>query len=288
MRFGLILAFVALTSCANPAAADIRQISHLKVVTSTTLLASLARQVGGTRADVSALIPIGASPETYQPAPLDVATLSAAEVIVENGAGLDRWIDPLVANARGSAIVIRMADGLPVIDGNPHLWLDPDYARRYLEKMRDAFTRADPAGASTYQRNADRAGARIAALTSRIERAVGTIPPAQRKMIVFHNAWLYYNRRFGIQTLGIVEEHPGTEPSAEHVARLVDALHENHVRTIFAEPEYNPKLIAAIARSAGSVKVAVLYDDSVTAAGPAQDYVGMLDLDTATIVSSLQ
>jgi ABC-type Zn uptake system ZnuABC Zn-binding protein ZnuA len=154
--------------------------------------------------------------------------------------------------------------------------------------MRDGMIAADPAGAATYRANAAALDARLAGLATRIRAQIATIPPAGRNMIVFHNAWLYYNRRFGLRTLGEIEEVPGSEPSAAHLAQLVDAARAFHVKAIFAEPEYNPKLVETLAHSAGIATVAVLYDDSVGTSPQTRDYVSMLETDTATIVGALR
>jgi len=265
------------------------QTAHLRVVASTTLLASLATTVGAGRADVVSLMPVGASPETYQPSPADVGRLHDAQVIVENGAGLEAWLDPLLRSVRGNgARLLVCSAGLPIVDGNPHLWLDPIYARAYVDRMRDAFVAADPGGAKVYRANAALLDLRLAELDARITRAVGTISPARRNMIVFHNAWLYYNRRYGLRTLGVIEEYPGTEPSAAHLAQLVDLARRYQLHTLFAEPEYSPKLMQAVARSAGIATIAVLYDDSVGTSAQTRDYIAMLTTDTQTIVDGLK
>jgi ABC-type Zn uptake system ZnuABC Zn-binding protein ZnuA len=91
-----------------------------------------------------------------------------------------------------------------------------------------------------------------------------------------------------LRTLGVIEEYPGTEPSAAHLAQLVDLARANHLRTLFAEPEYNPKLLQAVARSAGITNIAVLYDDSVGTSADTRDYLAMLKTDTRTIVAGLR
>jgi ABC-type Zn uptake system ZnuABC Zn-binding protein ZnuA len=260
----------------------------LHVLVTTTLLASLAADVGHGRADVTSLLPVGASPETYQPAPADIVRVHGATLIIENGAGLETWLAPMLRSAAAHATIVNCSDGLPIVDANPHLWLDPEYARRYVVAMRDGMIAADPAGASTYRANAAALDGRLVALSARIRTELATIPAANRNMLVFHNAWLYYNRRFGLHTLGAIEEVPGSEPSAAHLARLIDLARAAHVRAIFAEPEYNAKLVNAVARSAGIPNVALLYDDSVGTSPETRDYISMLDTDTATIVRSLR
>jgi ABC-type Zn uptake system ZnuABC Zn-binding protein ZnuA len=187
-----------------------------------------------------------------------------------------------------SARVVDCSAGLTVIGANPHLWLDPTYARHYVAAMRDGMSAADPAGAAVYRANAAALDGRLAALGAHIAARIATIPPAQRNMLVFHNAWLYFNRRFGLHTLGEIEETPGSEPSAAHLAQLVDAARAVHLRAIFAEPEYNPKLVRTLARSAGITTVAVLYDDSVGTSPQTRDYISMLETDAATIVAALR
>jgi manganese/iron transport system substrate-binding protein len=259
----------------------------LHVLATTTLLASLATDVGHGRAEVTSLLPVGASPETYQPAPADIVRARSAGLIVENGAGLETWLGGMLRS--GSQVpVVHASDGLTVIDANPHLWLDPEFARHYVAKMRDGMIAADPAGAAVYRANAAALDARLVALEADIRKQLAVIPPANRNMIVFHNAWLYYNRRFGLRTLGAIEEVPGSEPSAAHLAKLIDAARAAHVRAIFAEPEYNAKLVNAVARSAGIPNVAMLYDDSVGTSPQTGDYISMLETDTATIVNALK
>jgi ABC-type Zn uptake system ZnuABC Zn-binding protein ZnuA len=260
----------------------------LHVLVTTTLLASLAADVGRGRAEVTALLPVGASPETYQPAPADLVRVRRAGLIVENGAGLEAWLAPMLRANAARVPLVNCSAGLPVLDANPHLWLDPEYARHYVTAMRDGMIAADPAGAQAYRANAAALDARLAALTVRIRKQLAAIPPDHRDMIVFHNAWVYYNARFGLRTLGAIEDVPGSEPSAGHLAHLIDLARAAHVRAIFAEPEYNPKLVNAVARSAGIPVVAMLYDDSVGTSPQTSDYITMLETDTATIVRALR
>ena len=282
----LVTAGMLLPGCA-PAVADLPAPGGLHVLATTTLLASLAADVGRGRATVTSLLPVGASPETYQPAPADIVRAHDAQLIVQNGAGLEAWLGAMLGTNKGVRIV-NCSDGLPIVAANPHLWLDPTYAMHYVDAMRDGMIAADPAGAAVYRTNAAHLDARLVQLNASIRAQIATIPPANRAMIVFHNAWLYYNTRFGLRTLGAIEEVPGSEPNAAHLARLIDAARAAHVRAIFAEPEYNPKLVNSVARSAGIPTVAVLYDDSVGTSPQTRDYISMLRTDTATIVNALR
>jgi ABC-type Zn uptake system ZnuABC Zn-binding protein ZnuA len=287
-RFSLLLAAAVLASAGGASAVPSAPPPALRVVATTTLLASLAADVAHGRAVVTSILPVGASPETYQPAPTDIVRVHDAALLIENGAGLEAWLAPMLSAGGGSARIVDCSAGLPIVDANPHLWLDPEYARHYVTAMRDGMIAADPGGAAIYRANAAALDARLAGLSARIRAAIATIPPAGRNMIVFHNAWLYYNRRFGLRTLGEIEDVPGSEPSAAHLAQLVDLARQYHVKAIFAEPEYNPKLVQTVAQSAGIATIAVLYDDSVGTSPQTRDYISMLETDTATIAGALR
>ncbi len=129
---------------------------------------------------------------------------------------------------------------------------------------------------------------RLDQLIASIRAKIATVPPSQRYMIVFHNAWQYYNDRFGITTLGFVERNPGQEPNPEQIAQLVDLAKRHHVRGVFSEPEYSPKLLYAIAQGAGVKVVEDLYDDSVGTDPRVANYIAMLTYDTDVIVDTLK
>jgi zinc transport system substrate-binding protein len=125
------------------------------------------------------------------------------------------------------------------------------------------------------------------ALEADIAAKIKTIPVDARAMIVFHNAWQYYDDRFGLRTIGIIELSPGQEPNPQYIANLITLARRNHVRAVFAEPEYSPKLVQALAESAGIATVESLYDDSIGVDPRALDYSSMLRYDTSTIVTAL-
>jgi manganese/iron transport system substrate-binding protein len=261
----------------------------IAVATTISTLNSFVQGVGGEHVTVKNIVPIGASPETFSPAPQDVATVADANLLVENGAGLESWLDRLLHDAgNGNLRVVVCADGLPVKNNNPHLWMDPVFAKQYVLKIRDALIALDPKHADDYRRNAASYNGRLDELIAQIRRQIATIPPSQRYMIVFHNAWQYYNDRFGITTLGFVERNPGQEPNPEQIAQLIDLAKQHHVRGVFSEPEYSPKLLYSIAQSGGIKVVENLYDDSIGTDPRVANYIAMLTYDTGVIVQTLK
>lgn len=287
-----LAAACVLTACAarQPSASfSFDGTNKIQVVTTISTINSFVEGVGGNLVHVQSIVPVGASPETFQPAPQDVATISQAQLLVENGAGLETWLDRLLGNAGSSNLkVVTCTDGLPVKANNPHLWMDPQFAKHYVLKIRDGLIAVDPKDTQTFRANADAYNAKLDKLTKDIQGQIDTLPPSHRFMIVFHNAWQYYNDRFGITTLGFVERNPGQEPNPQQIAQLIDLAKQHGVHAVFSEPEYSPKILYAIAQGAGIKVVENLYDDSLGTNPKVANYIAMLTYDTDIIVKGLR
>ncbi len=272
------------SSSAAPAASG-----KINVLTTISTFNSFVSAVGGDRVDVSSLVPIGASPETYQPTPQDAARLAQAQLLVENGAGLETWLARTIKSIGSSNLKIVVGSaGLPVVGGNPHLWMDPQYAKHYVAAIRDGLIAIDPAHAEEYRANAVKYDTQLDMLTTRIAAKYAAIPKARRMMIVYHPAFQYYDARFGIQSLGVIEISPGQEPNPQQIAHLIDLAKAHDVHAIFSEPEYSPKLAHQIAGSANISIVDNLYDDSLGTKPEVADYISMLEYDTDIIARSMK
>lgn len=254
------------------------------------------RAVAGDAADVAVLVPIGVSPETYEPTPHDIITLEKASLVFENGAGLESWLDKLITTSASHARLIVLSDAINTTSRdsrsrlagtNPHFWLDPNYAELYVERIAHALAIADPAHADEYRANAAAQIDRLAQLDAWTRKRIASIPPQQRAMITFHDAWYYFDRRYGLRDVGAIEPSPGREPSAAELAALVAVARANHVRAVFAEPEFSPRLAKQLADSAGITTVTDLYDDSLGDTPELATYEGMMRHDVDTIVRAL-
>jgi ABC-type Zn uptake system ZnuABC Zn-binding protein ZnuA len=297
-RLAAIALLVALAACSHVSSFDSAQddkgqrqddTSKVHVATTISTLNSFVEGVGDDRVVVHNIVPVGASPETFQPAPQDVATVADAQLLVENGAGLETWLNRMLSDSGNAKLkTVVCADGLPVKNLNPHLWMDPELAKQYVVKIRDGLIAVDPAHVDAYKKNAAAYNLKLDALEKRIRAKIATIPPSRRYMIVFHNAFQYYNDRFGLTTLGFVERNPGQEPNPQQIAALIDLAKSHGVRAVFSEPEYSPKLLYSIAQGAGVKVVENLYDDSIGTDPRVSNYISMLDYDTDIIVKSLK
>lgn len=283
--------------------------ARIPVVATTTLLADLVLQVGGERVAVHALIPKGGDVHTFDPAPSDAARLAGAKLLVMNGLGLDDWLLGLARDAGAAAVpVVELGEGLDVAyvegpdghvddgaeedgpDGhlvNPHLWLDVDNARLYVERIAEALGAADPAGRETYAAGSAAYGQRLAALDGWIAEQLAGIAAEARRVVSFHDAFPYFARAYDLEIVGVVVEAPGQEPSAAEVARLIGTIRASGVKAILAEAQFGEQLTRTIAAETGATVVSGLYTDSL-GNPPLDTYEAAMRWNTEQIVGALR
>jgi len=237
---------------------------QVKVTATLGLFRDLVQQVGGDRVQVSTLVPDGTDAHTYEPPPSQIAKLSQAKLVVMNGLDLEAGLeDTIRENVSSSATVLELAAGLPTLEDNPHLWLDVDNAMTYVERIRDALTSADPAGADVYRANADRYLGELRTLDAEVTTTVESIPPERRKLVTFHDAYPYLAQAYRLEMVGFVVESAGKEPSAQEIADLTQAIEDEGVPAVFTEPQFSARILQLAADDA-NVEVCTLYSDAFT------------------------
>ena len=249
----------------------------MPAVATISVIQDLVQEVGGSRVEVSTIVPPGSSVETFQPSPSDAQKISESEVIFKNGLGLEKWMDDLVESAGGEDVrVVELAKGLETLeDGNPHLWLDVKNAERYVEKIRDALVEVDPEGSETYKTNASEYLAKLKKLDGYIRDGARSIPEERCKLVTFHDAFPYFAEAYGFEMIGVVLRNPDAEPSSREVAELVREIQEQHVPAVFTEPQFNRDLADTIAAEA-DVEVYELYSDALVDDPNADSYEAMM------------
>lgn len=252
-----MMALVVLGSCASQSLAPSEE---TLVAVSIAPLADFVRQVGGDRVQVELLVPPAASPHTYELVPSQLRALSQARLLVLNGVGLEFWSDKVVAAAGNPDLqVVDTSVGLEILagdehedhaSGNPHVWLSIPNAIHQVQRIRDALSEADLAGAEVYSDNAERYIAELEALHADfLQRAAAF---SSRQIVTFHASWDYFARDYGLEVAAVVETTPGKEPSPAEIQDLVETAKRIGARAIFAEPQFSPKAAEVIAAESGA------------------------------------
>jgi ABC-type Zn uptake system ZnuABC Zn-binding protein ZnuA len=269
----------------------------LHVVCTTTVVADVARVVAGPEASVVALVPPGADPHAFQPAPGDAQAVEEADLVFLSGAGLEANLSPILAAARGPVVDLSAGLALRTREGgegdrgavDPHVWFDPLNVAEWIRSIESALAAADPAQAGQYAERAAAYQAELAALDAWIFEMVSKLSPEERRLVTDHEALGYFAARYGFVEVGAV--FPGTstlaEPSARDLARLEDAIRAVSVRAVFVGTTVSSSLAEQVAADTGA-RIVFLYTGSLSdAGGPAGTYLDLMRFDVRQIVDAL-
>src|SRR4051812_454989 len=215
---GLLVAFVASCGTGATSGGGAGSGERVQVAATTSVIQDMVERVGGNRVEAFSIVPVGGSPETFQPSPRDASRISESRVVFENGLGLDSWVEDLVESAGNEEqAVLELSEGLQPLEGgeheeeqapespeheaeeehahaegNPHFWLDVANAEYYVERIRDTLVEVDPVGAEEYETNAEGYLAELEELDMYIREKADSIPAERRKLVTFHDAFPYF------------------------------------------------------------------------------------------------
>lgn len=272
------------------------QDDRLKVATTFTIIADLAKNVAGDAADVVSITRPGAEIHDYQPTPKDLLRVRDADLVLWNGLGLERWFEKFISRVKSATDVV-VSEGvveIPILEGpysskpNPHAWMSPTDLQTYIENIRKALADADPANAEVYQANADAYTRQIQDLVEPLKQQLATIPDDKRWLATSEGAFSYLARDFGLQEIYLWPINADAQGTPQQVRRLIDAIRENDIIAVFSESTVSDKPARQVARETGARYGGVLYVDSLSEAGGAvPTYIDLLSKTVETIVSGL-
>ena len=278
----------------------------LPVVTTTTDLKALVEAVGGDRVRVTSLAPALHDPHSVEVKPGALAELRGAALLVRIGLDHEPWLArPLraVGDPRllpGGAADLDVSRGIALLDaetprvraergvhvhgfGNPHYWLDPENARPITDRIRAALAELAPGEAARFAANRARF---LQGLDAGLRRWRSALAPyAGTRVVVAHESWPYFARRFGLTVVAALEPTPGVPPSAAYLAALTARMRAAGVRVIIAEPSTGASLVDQVAARAEARAVTLI--PSVGGDPAAGDFLALFDLNVARLVAVL-
>ena len=274
----------------------------IKVIATFSIIGDFVRAVGGDKVDVTTLVGPDSDVHDFEPAPSDVARIAAAQIIFENGLGLETWLNPLYQASASRARRVVVSEGVELHatdkqnykpgEYDPHIWQNVQLAKRMVTHIAAGLSDVDAAHAATYTANAKAYLAQLDALDAEVLERVKTLPRDHRKLVTSHDALGYYAERYGFTIVGDVLGSVSTEasePSAQDMAALVGAIKAQKVKAIFLENITNPQLVERVAQEAGVVIGPQLYTDALGPAGsPGATYIEAVRHNTTAIVDALK
>lgn len=268
----------------------------LKVVATFSVLADIAREVGGAAVDVTALVGPNADAHVFEPTPSTVRRVAHADLVVTNGLRYEGWIDRLIqaSGYRGPVVVASRGVATRQLSGgdDPHAWQNLANGQRYADNIRVALVAAlatrDPARVSDVETRAAAYQQRLAALDRDTRERIAALPAERRRVITSHDAFGYFADAYGVTFIAPRGWTTGSEPSAQAVAGIVRQAREARASALLVENISDPRLIERIGREAGLKVGGALYSDALSPPGTAADtYVRMFEHNVRTLVEAM-
>jgi len=280
----------------------------LKVVTTISDLASITKEIGGDRVDVTAIAKGYQDPHFVEPKPSFLLLLRNADLLEVVGLELEiGWLPPLLEQSRNDKIrvgargYLDVSQGVEILDrptgavnrsmgdvhpmGNPHYWLDPANAVRMAIQIDNRLAELDPQGAPYY---AQRLNAFKIKINDAYKRWRAALAPYQgAKIITYHNSWPNFAKSFGLNVVGYVEPKPGVPPSPSHTFELINQMKAQHIKVIAMEPYFDQKTPQSVAAQTGA-QVVILYPSVGGAKSATDDYFQLFDTNIANLTKALK
>jgi manganese/iron transport system substrate-binding protein len=265
-----------------------------RVVTTFTVIQDIAQNVAGEAAIVESITKPGAEIHDYQPTPLDVVRAQAADLVLWNGFNLERWFEKFFENVKNvpTVVVSEGIEPVGITEGpytgkpNPHAWMSPKNALVYVENVRKALVKHDPANTDVYNRNAAAYAAKIRAIDEPLRKRLDAIPADQRWLVSSEGAFSYLTRDYGMKEAYLWPINADEQGTPKQVRKVIDLVRKNRIPVVFSESTISDRAAKQVARETGARYGGVLYVDSLSAAnGPVPTYLDLLKVTVETIAN---
>ena len=287
---------VGLTACASapppgPADADDRPV----VLTTFTVLADMAREVAGDRLRVESITKPGAEIHHYEPTPDDLRRAADADLIIDNGLGLEAWFERFVAELDVPHRVvsegvepIAIADDAYAGQPNPHAWMSPANAQVYADNLARAFAEIDPDGADAYAANAQRYRAELQVVHDELVAGLAGLPASHRALVTCEGAFSYLARDAGLTERYIWPVNAEHEATPQQIAGTIEFVAGAGVPAVFCESTVSDAPMQRVVEATGTRFGGTLYVDSLSEdGGPVPTYLELIRHDVRVIVAGL-
>jgi ABC-type Zn uptake system ZnuABC Zn-binding protein ZnuA len=277
---------------------------RIRVVTTVSPITNIVQNIGGTRIELTGIVPEGTNSHTFEPAPSDARAFADADIVFINGLHLEEPTRELAeANIRDGVPIVELgAKTIPPDqyiydfsfpkeggDPNPHLWTDPIYAGDYASIVADELAKVDPANADFYRANDDAFQAKIDELDGLARQVTETVPPENRKLLTYHDSFPYFAREYGWTVIGAIQPADFSDPTPQEVADLIDQIRAEHLPAIFGSEVFPSPVLQQIADETGARYIDELRDDDLPGdnGDPDHSYLGLMLFDFKTFMGAL-
>ena len=294
-----LLISLAIISCKNAS----EESGKLKVVTTTSMLTDLVKNIGGDLIEVNGLMGAGVDPHLYKASEGDVNKLFQADIIFYNGLHLEGKLVDVFEKMAKTKLTVSLGGSLDkneligseyfVSNYDPHVWFNIQFFKQFGDRVAETLAANDPVNAKKYQENTALYQDKLDALEIEVKAIIATLPKEKRILVTAHDAFNYFGKAYGFNVVGLQGLSTATEAGVQDVRRLSQFIIDNKVKAIFIESSVPRRTIEALQEAVLSKNHDVgiggsLYSDALGNAGTIEGtYVGMFRANVKTIVEAL-
>ncbi|GAA1313999.1 MAG: metal ABC transporter substrate-binding protein [Brachybacterium tyrofermentans] len=265
------------------------------VLTTFTVLADIAQNVAGDDLEVESITKVGAEIHGYEPTPRDIAKASRADLVVDNGLGLELWFEQFMESVDAPHVVV--SEGVDVLDitgdadagkPNPHAWMSPVNVQIYVDNLVTAFSELDPEHAEEYAARGEEYSAQLQDVQDDLVTELETLPEAHRALVTCEGAFSYLARDAGLTEHYIWPVNAEQQATPQQIASVIDVVGAREIPAVFCESTVSDKPMQQVVAATGADFGGTLYVDSLSGPdGPVPTYLDLLRHDADTIVGAL-
>ena len=296
-----------LVLCLAGSGTEARAEKKVKVIASFSILGDMVKNVGGDRVEVTTLVGPNGDAHVYEPTPAAAKAVSAADLVIVNGLGMEGWMDRLIKTSGYKGPIVVATKGIKPREMtkeeeeehehgakhehkiDPHAWQNLSNGLIYVDNIAKGLSSVDPAGAPVYQANAAAYKAKLAELDKWVKTEFAGIPKPKRRMITSHDALGYFGAAYGITILSPVGFSTESEASAGDIAKLIKQIRKEKITAVFIENVSDPRMVEQMAKESGVTLGGELYSDALSKPeGPAPTYIDMFKNNVPKIVAAMR
>ncbi len=301
-KSALLFSFITiLFSCKN----ETKSNGKLNVVTTTSMITDLVKNIGGDSINIQGLMGSGVDPHLYKASEGDVSKLVNADIIFYNGLHLEgKLVEVFEKMESATKTPIALADELDentligsdyfASNYDPHVWFDIDYFRQFAIKTAEVLKKNNPENVDFYNKNLSIYNEKLSALEKKIRLKIETLPKDKRILVTAHDAFNYFGKAYGFEVVGLQGLSTATEAGVQDVQKLAAFIIDKKIKAVFVESSVPRRTIEALQAAVNSkghdVEIGgTLYSDALGNAGTIEGtYIGMFEYNVNTIVNALK
>tara|TARA_B110000240_G_C13456789_1_gene434875 strand:+ start:112 stop:1023 length:912 start_codon:yes stop_codon:yes gene_type:complete len=299
------LLIIAVTTTLFGCKKDIPENDNINVVTTTSMITDLVKNIGGKHINIQGLMGSGVDPHLYKASEGDVSKLVNADVIFYNGLHLEgKLVDVFEKMGSATKTPIALADELDkttligsdyfASNYDPHVWFNIEYFKQFAKKVTQILSEKNPKNTVNFIENEKQYLAKLDTLENNMREIIKDLPVEKRILVTAHDAFNYFGKNYGFEVVGLQGLSTATEAGVKDVQKLAAFIIEKKVKAIFVEssvPKRTIEALEAAVKSKGhDVKIGgTLFSDALGNAGTIEGtYIGMFEYNVNTIVNALK